>query len=91
MDSPAAVRARAAELGFDPVAPGWRLTPGTAGYLIHIGPTRQQGPFLLVSVTSTTLYARSAGQSGGYAQGLTLLFARGLNGWVVVDATAWVT
>jgi hypothetical protein len=92
MDSlPAAVRARAAELGFDPVARDWRLTPGAAGYLIRIDPIRQQGPFVLVSVTSTTLYSRSAGRSGGYARGFTLLFAQGPAGWVVVHASAWVT
>jgi len=92
MDSlPVSVRARATALGFAPVAEGWVLPPGSAGYLIDIDPIRQRGPFVLVSVSHTTLFARGQGRSGGYAGGFTLVLVEGPSGWVVVDANVWVT
>jgi hypothetical protein len=92
MDSlPESVRARAAELGFAPVASGRSFPPGSSGYEIRIAPIRQQGPFFIVAVTHTTLYSRGATRSGGYAGGFTLLFVETPEGWAIVDASAWVT
>jgi hypothetical protein len=92
MDSlPESVRARAAELGFSPVASGRSFPPGGSGYEIRIDPIRQQGPFVVASVTHTTLYSRSATRSGGYAGGFTLLFVETPAGWVIVDSSGWVT
>jgi hypothetical protein len=92
MDSlPASVRARAEELGFAPVADGSKLPAGAPGYFIRLDAIRQRGPFIQVSASHTTLYARGPGRSGGYAGGFTLLLMNGPNGWVVVDGSAWVT
>ncbi|MEO7521502.1 MAG: hypothetical protein ABIW79_06760, partial [Gemmatimonas sp.] len=92
MDSlPESVRARAVELGFGPVASGRSFLPGSSGYEIRIAPIRQQGPFILAAVTHTTLFSRGATRSGGYAGGFTLLFVETPTGWVIVDASAWVT
>lgn len=88
---PDEVRARAAELGFAPTERGWQLRPGDPAYLIEVGPVRQRGPFVQVSVTHSTLHSRSATRSGGYAGGFTLTLVEGPQGWVVVDATGWVT
>ncbi len=88
---PDAVRARAAELGFAPVERDWQLRPGNDGYLIELGPIRQQGPFVQVTVTQTSLRSRSASRSGGYASGFSLTLVEGPDGWTVVDASAWVT
>ncbi|QJR34008.1 hypothetical protein [Gemmatimonas groenlandica] len=88
---PDAVRARATELGFAPVERGWTLRPGDSAYLIEFGPVLQRGPFVQVAVTHSTLFSRGTTRSGGYASGFTLTLVEGPAGWVVVDATAWVT
>lgn len=88
---PDAVRARATALGFSPVARGWRLREGDAGHLIQFDPIVQLSGLVQVNVSYTTLYARGAGRSGGYAGGFTLTLLDGPNGWTIVDAQAWVT
>ena len=92
MDSlPDAVRQRAAALGHEPVPRGWMFPAGSTGYTTRIGPVRRMGSFYAVDVTHTTLFARGAVQSGGYANGCTMWFIEGAQGWVVFNSSSWVT
>lgn len=92
MDSlPPVVRARAAALGRAPMPMGWSFVPGTSGITTHFSAVRTMGQFASINVSFTTLHARDAGRSGGYANGYTLWFVDGPAGWVVFSTSSWVT